>query len=90
MVPSHIIYHCLLIFLFWLILLVLIFIIRLIIPLLPLTKVYMDLITSCLLSKPWPIVEPKVTLSVGKFSVEKIAESGPCWAKLVEFQAPRH
>jgi hypothetical protein len=34
----------------------------------------MDLIIRCLFAKPWPFVEPKVTLSVGKFSVEKVEE----------------
>ena len=48
----------------------------------------MDLILRCLFSKPWPNVEPKVALSVGKFSVEKIEELGPCWAKVVDLRHP--
>ena len=48
----------------------------------------MDLINRCLFAKPWPFVEPKVTLSVGKFSVEKIEELGPCWAKVVDLRHP--
>ena len=62
--------------------------IRLTIPLLLITKVYMVLIIRCLFAKPWPSVEPKVTLSVGKFSVEQIEELGPCWAKGVDLRHP--
>ena len=60
-----------------LLLLLLMNLILLIIPLLPRTKVYMDLIIICLFAKHWPFVEPKATLSVGKFSVEKIEALGP-------------
>ena len=48
----------------------------------------MDLVSRCLFAKPWPFVEPKVTLSVGKFSVEKIGELGQCWAKVVDLRHP--
>ncbi len=48
----------------------------------------MDLIIRCLFAKPWPFVEPKVTLSVGKFYVENIEELGPCWAKVVHLKHP--
>ena len=33
-------------------------------------------------------MDPKATLSVGKFSVEKIEELGPCWDKLVNLRHP--
>ena len=46
------------------------------------------MIIMCLFAKPWPIVEPKVALNVGKFSVEKIKELGPCWAKVVDLRHP--
>ena len=48
----------------------------------------MDLIIGCLFAKPWPIVEPKVALSVGKFSVEKIKELGQCWAIVGDLRHP--
>ena len=65
----------LLILLLWLLLLRMI-IIFLTLLLLPRTKVYTDLIIICMFAKPWPFVEPNVTLSLGKFSVEKIEEFG--------------
>ena len=48
----------------------------------------MDMIIRCLFSKPWPDVEPKVTLRVGQFSVEKVEELGPCWASVVDLKHP--
>ena len=33
-------------------------------------------------------MEPKVTLSVGKFSVEKVEDLGARWAKLVDLRHP--
>ena len=52
------------------------------------SKVNMGLIIRRVFSKPWPNVEPKATLSVGKFSVEKIEEMGQCWAKVVDLKHP--
>jgi hypothetical protein len=48
----------------------------------------MDSIIKCLCAKPWPIPEPKVTLSVGKFSVAKIEELGQFRAKVMDFRHP--
>ena len=50
--------------------------------------VYIDLILRCLFNKPWPQVEPAVTLTVGKFSVEKIEDLGRQWAKVVDLRHP--
>jgi hypothetical protein len=50
--------------------------------------VYMDLILRCLFSKPWPLLDPKVTLNVGKFSVEKIGDLGVQWARTVDLKHP--
>ena len=33
-------------------------------------------------------MEPKLTIGVGKFSVEKIEELGQCWAKVVDLRHP--
>ena len=51
-------------------------------------KVFFDLILRCLFSKPWPKLEPKVTLSVGRFSIEKIQELGAFWASSVDLKHP--
>ena len=51
-------------------------------------KVFFDLITRCLFSKPWPKLEPKVALSVGRFSIEKIQELGAFWASSVDLKHP--
>jgi hypothetical protein len=48
----------------------------------------MDLIIMCLVCKAWPVVEPRVTLPVGKFSEEKIKASGLHWAKVVDLKFP--
>ena len=46
--------------------------------------VYLDLIIRCLFSKPWPLLDPKVTLPVGKFSQEKIWDLGVVWSKYLD------
>ena len=50
--------------------------------------VYLDLIIRCVFCKPWPAVEPRVTLPVGKFSDEKIKALGLHWAKVVDLKHP--
>jgi hypothetical protein len=50
--------------------------------------VYIDLILRCLFSKPWPRVEPKVSLPVGKFGNDKIQDLGIEWAKMVDLKFP--
>ena len=52
------------------------------------TQVFFDLIIRCLFSKPWPKHEPKVTLSVGRFSQGKIHDLGPFWANGVDLKHP--
>ena len=52
------------------------------------TKVYIDMIMRCLFAKPWPLVEPRVLLPVGKFTAEKIKDLGPSWAKVVDHRHP--
>ena len=52
------------------------------------TKVYIDMIMRCLFAKPWPLVEPRVLLPVGKFTAEKIKDLGPSWAKVVDHGHP--
>ena len=47
-------------------------------------EVYFDLAIRCLLSKPWPALEPKVTIAHGRFSGEKLDELGPYWARVVD------
>ena len=44
----------------------------------------MDLFIRCLFSKPWPSLEPKVLLPVGKFSQAKIMDLGHAWAKYLD------
>ena len=51
-------------------------------------KVFFDLIIRCLFSKPWPKLEPRVALSVGKFSLEKIQDLGAFWANRVDLKHP--
>ena len=51
-------------------------------------KVFFDLIIRCLFSKPWPKLEPRVALSVGKFSLEKIQYLGAFWANSVDLKHP--
>ena len=51
-------------------------------------QVFVDLILRCLFNKPWPQVEPKLNLPVGKFSVEKIEDLATHWAKLVDLKHP--
>ena len=51
-------------------------------------KVFFDLIIRCLFSKPWPKLEPRVALSVGRFSQEKIQELGAFWANSVDLKHP--
>ena len=51
-------------------------------------KVFFDLIIRCLFSKPWPKLEPRVTLSVGRFSQEKIQDLGAFWANSVDLKHP--
>ena len=46
------------------------------------------MIIRCLFSKPWPKLEPRVTLSVGKFSLEKIQDLGAFWANSVDLKHP--
>ena len=47
-------------------------------------EVYFDMCIRCLFCKPWPGVEPKVTLAHGKFSAEKLDELGPYWTRVVD------
>ena len=49
---------------------------------------YFDLILRCIFSKQWPNLEPKVNLPLGKFSVEKVQQLGPVWAKAVDLKHP--
>ena len=52
-------------------------------------QVYIDLIIRCLLNKPWPpSLNPKVTLPVGKFSVEKVESLAVPWARAVDKKHP--
>ena len=51
-------------------------------------KVFFDLIIRCLFSKPWPKLEPRVTLSVGRISQEKIQDLGAFWANSVDLKHP--
>ena len=44
--------------------------------------VYLDLIIRCLFAKPWPSLDPKVTLHMGRFSQEKIRDLGVAWGKV--------
>ena len=46
--------------------------------------VYLDLIIRCLFAKPWPSLDPKVALPVGRFSQEKIRDLGVAWAKYLD------
>ncbi len=47
-------------------------------------EVYADLAMRCALIKPWPALEPKLTLGLGKFSDDKILELGRYWARFVD------
>ena len=47
-------------------------------------EVYADLAVRCALIKPWPALEPKLTLGLGKFSGDKILELGRYWARFVD------
>ncbi len=47
-------------------------------------EAYFDMCIRCLFCKPWPGVEPKVSLGHGKFSAEKLDELGPYWARVVD------
>ena len=50
--------------------------------------VYIGMIMRCLFAKPWPLVEPRVLLPVGKFSAEKIKDLAHSWAKVVDHRHP--
>ena len=49
---------------------------------------YIILIIRCLFAKPWPVLEPKMTLPVGKFDQAKIKSLGTHWAKVVDLRHP--
>ena len=49
---------------------------------------YIDMIIRCIFNKPWPHVDPKLPLPVGRFSVEKIVDLGLHWAKIVDLKHP--
>ena len=46
------------------------------------------MILRCIFGKPWPLVEPRVLLPVGRFSNEKIKDLGTSWAKVVDHGHP--
>ena len=51
-------------------------------------SVYIDLIMRCLLGKPWPPLDIKLTAPLGKFSSEKVLQLGKHWAKLLDLKFP--
>ena len=50
--------------------------------------VFFDLIVRSLFCRAWPLLEPRVTLPVGKFSEEKIHSLAVHWAKVVDTKHP--
>ena len=50
--------------------------------------VLFDLIVRSLFCRAWPLLEPRVTLPVGKFSEEKIQSLAVHWAKVVDTKHP--
>ena len=51
-------------------------------------QVFIDLILRCLLTKPWPTFEKKLSLPAGKYSNEKVTLLGIFWASLVDLRYP--
>ena len=49
---------------------------------------FMNLIARCLFSKPWPLLEPRVTLPVGRFLEDKVKSLAVHWAKVVDLSHP--
>lgn len=50
--------------------------------------VYIDLVLRCLFAKCWPVLEPKITLPVGKYDQAKVETLGRVWAKIVNLKYP--
>ena len=50
--------------------------------------VFINLIIRCLFAKPWPELQPKITMAPGKYSEDKIKSLSIHWAKVLDLQHP--